>query len=324
MATSPRSDFDLKTVPLCETDLHQLEALFDEQCEEWLSLLGWDYSGPSRLIREVARARELPGFSIVSGGVAIGFAYYAIDGGRCSIGDVYISQPWRGLGADREVMAAVLDQIDRLGRVHRIESQCVSVHNESADSLFQSRGFSRLERHYMALQLDSTPSPQVHPLDYRSELTTRSWRSDDFSQAARIIHRSYKGEHDSLINSQYRTEEGCADLLTILTDHIWCGNFLPQASRVAVGPRGSLAAVLISTRIAPRSGHVAQISVHPAHQNRGIGRRLLNESLSELRRLGYASASLAVTASNAAAHHLYESCGFGTVHSFPVFYRESG
>jgi len=31
---------------------------------------------------------------------------------------------------------------------------------------------------------------------------------------------------------------------------------------------------------------------------------------------------LAVTTANTNAFHLYESCGFRTIHTFPVFYRE--
>jgi ribosomal protein S18 acetylase RimI-like enzyme len=174
----------------------------------------------------------------------------------------------------------------------------------------------------MMLDLDREPeSPVETPAP--AGIVTRSWQDEDFSQAARVIHRSYKGEHDSLINSQYRTEQGCADLLTILTDHIWCGDFLPGVSRVAVvGPSGNLAAVLIASRIAGFKGHISQISVHPAHQNRGVGRRLMTESIAELRRIGYDTASLAVTATNEAGFHLYRSLGFRTIHTFPVYYLE--
>lgn len=322
MATSAQSDLNLTLLPLRETDLGQLEALYDLQCEEWLRLLRWDYSGPSRLIREVSRARELPGFSVASGGELIGFAYYTLEGSRCSIGDVYVSPAWRGIGADRNLIEAVLGEVETMGKIQRIESQCVSSENEAADLLLLERGFSRRERHYMMLELNGDRAAEPRLSACPAGLTTRSWRSDDFGQAARIIHRSYKGGHDSLINSQYRTEEGCADLLAILTDHIWCGDFLGGVSRVGVGAGGNLAAVLIASRISGGSGHISQISIHPAHQNRGLGRRLMSEAISEFRRLGYESASLAVTSTNEPAYHLYESIGFRSIHVFPVYYRD--
>ncbi|HMG35752.1 MAG TPA: GNAT family N-acetyltransferase [Blastocatellia bacterium] len=318
-----RSGSNLTVIPLRHTNLTELEALFDQQCEEWLSLLRWDYSGPSRLIREVARARELPGFSASNSGGMIGFGYYTVEAEKCSIGDVYMSSRWRDAGADRVIIVAMLDEIAEMREVTRIESQCVSVGNRAADLAYRSRGFIRYDRVYMMLDLKSNvPRARKPKAGTDAGISFRSWRGEDFSQAARVICRSYNGEQDSLINSQYSTEEGCGALLSILTSHIWCGDFLPEVSRVAVGPSGNVAAVLIATRVAPFICHFAQISVHPAHQNRGIGRMLIAEAAAECGRLGYDEVSLAVTASNKPAHHLYESCGFRTVHEFPVYCRE--
>jgi ribosomal protein S18 acetylase RimI-like enzyme len=210
-----------------------------------------------------------------------------------------------------------------MNHVRRIESQYVGIDCADADALFQSRGFQRLERDYMLLDLEPGPvGRNEERADYTNEIRVRSWRADDFHQAVRVIHRSYSGTHDSRINSQYRTEEGCAELLAILTDHIWCGDFLPQVSRVAVRRGENIVGVLIASRVSRGVGHIGQISVHPAHQGRGIGRRLIASALAEFRRMGFKSATLAVTTANAPAHHLYQSCGFRTIHTFPVFHRE--
>ena len=305
-------------VPLAETDLAALERLFDEECAEWIELLKWDYKGASMLVRDVARQRQLSGLVAVSGNTTVGFAYYLIEDRRCSIGDVYVSRPWRGMGIDRDMAEAVLDKIDQVGRVRRIESQCVGVGNHDADLLFQARGFERLERSYMLAEVASE-DPSLAPT---TDVTIRHWKKTDFSQAVRVIHRSYHGTYDSRINSQYRTEQGCAELLTILTDHIWCGDFLPLVSRVAVRPSGSIVGVLIASRVARGVAHIGQISVHPAHQGRGIGRRMIASAVAEFRNRGFKSASLAVTTANAGAFHLYQTCGFETIHTFPVFYRE--
>lgn len=305
-------------IPMAETDLAALEQLFDEECDEWLELLKWDYRGASTLIRDVARQRQLAGLVAMSGSATVGFAYYLIEGSRCSIGDIYVSRPWRGMGIDGDMAEAVLDKLDHVGRVRRIESQCVGVGNHDADVLFQSRGFQRLERSYMLAEVapdDAEPAQM-------SDITIRPWKKADSSQAVRVIHRSYHGTHDSRINSQYRTEQGCAELLTILTDHIWCGDFLPLVSRVAVRPSGSIVGVLLASRVSRGVGHLGQISVHPAHQGRGIGRRMIASAVSELRNRGFKFASLAVTTANANAFHLYQTCGFETIHTFPVFYSE--
>ncbi|MEK6321950.1 MAG: GNAT family N-acetyltransferase [Acidobacteriota bacterium] len=320
MATAALINPQISIVPLADSDLAALENLFDEECAEWLDLLKWDYKGSSMLIRDVTRQRQLSGVVAMSGNATIGFAYYVIEGSRCSIGDIYVSRPWRGIGVDREMTAAVFDRLDRLSRLRRIESQCVGIGNDEADALFQERGFERLVRHYMLLELG--PDGEGRPAVDSSEISIRRWQQTDSGQATRVIHRSYRGTHDSRINSQYRTQQGCGELLSILTHHIWCGDFIPQASSVALRPGGEMAGVLIAARVSRGVGHIGQISVHPADQGRGLGRRMIEGALTEFRRLGFKSVTLAVTGANTNAFHLYETCGFHTIHTFPVFYRE--
>ncbi len=327
MATAALTNTEMRIIPLAQADIAGLEALFDEQCDEWRELLGWDYTVPSRLIRQVARQRELAGFVAVRGSATIGFAYYVVEASRCSVGDIFVSREARGAGADRLMAAAILEKLNRLPRMRRVESQCVGVGNEGANDLFEAQGFERFDRYYMMADLTSLDHSAFQRDEGRSgplhDISIRAWEEDDFLQAARIIHRSYRGKHDSRINSQYATEEGCAELLMILTDHVWCGEFLPHVSRVAVkSATDSQAGVLIASRIAAGTGHIGQISIHPDFQGIGLGRRMIYGALSEFHRRGFNSASLAVTSANAVALHLYQSCGFRTVHTFPVFYRE--
>ncbi len=335
MATAPLSNHEARIIPMSDADLTGLDALFDEQCREWLALLRWDYTGPSRMIRQVVRQRELVGFAAMSGSRTIGFAYYVVENERCTIGDIFVTKDWRGAGVDRQMVAAILDRLEHGPRLRRIESQCVSVDNDGASELFAGRGFARFDRYYMMMEMEraagEAAKPASHPQrqspasDSASDLIVRAWQEADFAQAARVIHQSYRGRSDSRINSQYKTEEGCAELLTILTDHLWCGDFLPHISRVAVrrGTRKLLAGVLIASRIAPRVGHIGQVSVHHAYQGQGLGRRLLTSVLQEFVQYGFNAATLAVTAINTPALKLYESFGFRCIHSFPVFFRET-
>jgi len=321
MATVALTNPEMRVIPLAEADLSALERLFDEQCEEWLSLFKWDYSGPSRLIREVARHQELSGYVAVAGDQTVGFSFYVIEDYRCSIGDIYVSRDWRGHGADRQMARAIIDRLSHLPRMRRIESQCVSVGNDAASELFEAGSFERFDRFYMLADTQAL-APAQYESRRASNILVRPWQDDDFADAARIIRRSYRGGPDSLINSQYRTEEGCAELLSILTDHIWCGDFLPRVSRVAVDREsGTRVGVLIASRIAGRSGHIGQISLLPSYQKKGIGRRMIDAALSEFNGRGFTTASLAVTGANSSALHLYESCGFKIVHRFPVFYK---
>ena len=125
--SSPLANPDTSLIPLSEVDLAGLEILFDEECAEWLELLKWDFKGASMLIRDVARQRKLAGFAVVSGTSVIGFAYYLIEGSRCSIGDIYVSRGCRGRAIDRDLVAAMFEQIDRLTRSMGVATQRVEL-----------------------------------------------------------------------------------------------------------------------------------------------------------------------------------------------------
>jgi len=321
MATAPVSNPEIRIIPLADADPISLERLFDDECDEWFELLKWDYRPASLLIRDVARQQQLAGVAAIAGNDVIGFAYYVIEGNRSSIGDIYVAKRWRDSGVDGDMAVATLDRLSRTRRLRRIESQYVGMENRRADRVFQEHGFERLERNYMLADLASGAPMSTSAFP---DISIRRWQQTDFEQAARVIHRSYRGKDDSRINSQYRSLQGCADLLTILTDHFWCGDFLSDVSVVAVRASGALGGVLIASRVASGVGHLSQISVHPGHQGRGIGRRMIERAVSRFRDLNYRSVTLAVTTSNTNALRLYESCGFKTIHTFPVFYRDRG
>jgi ribosomal protein S18 acetylase RimI-like enzyme len=324
MATAPLITSELQIIPLAEAEVSQLERLFDEQCQEWLDLLGWDYSGASALIRQVVRERDLTGYVATSGNDAIGFIYYVIENARCSIGEIFVTKDWRGLGVDKRLAEAVIDRVGRIMRVRRLESQSLNIDNQAAHEFFAHLGFTRFDRNYMTVQLrDWQPVTSKPRLNQASDFFIRAWQEDDFTQSVKAIQNSYQGTVDSDINNQYCTEEGCGDLLAVITQQIWCGEFLPHVSRVAIDQKSNkILGILAASRISRGHGHISQISVRQAYQGQGIGRAMIASALAEFSNLNFESVSLAVTEANAYAQRLYESCGFRTIFSFPVFYLD--
>ncbi len=319
MATAALTNPEPRIIPLSEAEAAELAPLFEEQCVEWLSLLRWDYSAPSRMIRDVLTESDLLGFAACLDGQYAGLGFYVVEGNRVSIGDIYVSRQWRGVGLDGRIVEAMIEEIDRLTRIRRIESQCVQIGNDSAGEMFLSLGFHKCDRRFMMVHLKRAAEVDLK----LSHIAIRSWEENDFDEAARVIHSSYRGSLDARINIQYGREEGCSETLSILTGHIWCGDFLPEVTRVAVSAdTGQMIGVLIASRIAEGAGHISQISLRRSFQGLGIGRRMIESALLEFSRRGIRDASLAVTADNKGAVHLYESCGFQTIHTFPVFYRE--
>lgn len=328
MATAPLTTSEIQLIPLVDADFSQLETLFDEQCQEWLDLLGWNYTSASQLIRQVVRDRDLSGFAAMSGNTAIGFIYYVIESQRCSIGEIFITRDWRGLGVDKRLAEAVITYLEKFPRIRRIESQSLSIENQAAHDYLTEYGFTRLDRNYMSVALANCQPLKMFRADTSAsvlrpapDIFIRAWRDDDFNASVKVIQSSYKDTVDSQINNQYCTEEGCADLLAVLTQHVWCGDFLPHIARVAVDEKtNKILGLLTASRIADGRGHISQISVRPEYQGLRIGRRMIESALKEFAILNFETVSLAVTAVNRNALHLYESCGFQTAHSFPVFY----
>lgn len=58
------------------------------------------------------------------------------------------------------------------------------------------------------------------------------------------------------------------------------------------------------------NAYIANVNVSPQHQNRKIGRRLIEEAFVRMREQGYATASLVVSSSNEPALALYTKLGF--------------
>lgn len=66
--------------------------------------------------------------------------------------------------------------------------------------------------------------------------------------------------------------------------------------------------------------YIHHMAVLPRFQNRGIGRELLEEALKIARGKGW-QAKLEVHAENAAARHLYSSCGFTDLDGYVVMIK---
>lgn len=74
--------------------------------------------------------------------------------------------------------------------------------------------------------------------------------------------------------------------------------------------------------IGPFEAEVMNVAVHPEHRGKGIAKMLMEALLKAGDRNGVTEYTLEVRAGNAAAIHLYESCGFVGEGIRPGFYRK--
>ena len=75
-------------------------------------------------------------------------------------------------------------------------------------------------------------------------------------------------------------------------------------------------------RSVARDAEILKLVVIETHRRRGVGRRLVQQFLLRVENNGCQSVYLDVRDSNAAAIHLYDSCGFRVVRRREAYYRD--
>jgi [ribosomal protein S18]-alanine N-acetyltransferase len=101
------------------------------------------------------------------------------------------------------------------------------------------------------------------------------------------------------------------------------GEFL--ARRIALVATAAASGEVLGFAVAGLVLHEAElenIAVARPHQRRGVGRQLLSELASELRRFGVEAFHLEVRASNSTALRLYNSFGFNETGRRPRYYSD--
>jgi ribosomal protein S18 acetylase RimI-like enzyme len=154
---------------------------------------------------------------------------------------------------------------------------------------------------------------------FGSEARFLGWGPVWMESTAELVAAVYQGHVDSLINDQYRSAAGAGRFLRNIVHFPGCGVFQHEASLVALDPEGDLVGCVLATRVAPETGHIAQLCVAPAWQRRGLGYELLRRAMLALAAAGCGEVSLTVTESNELALRLYRHMGFHAIHRFKAF-----
>jgi ribosomal protein S18 acetylase RimI-like enzyme len=104
-----------------------------------------------------------------------------------------------------------------------------------------------------------------------------------------------------------------------------CGAFSAQVSHVIM-ERASreMVALVLGSRVSPKSGHITQLCIHPEFRRRGLARMLLTLAASCFLRQGVTEISLTVTATNTEAIDLYLSEGYECPHRFDASVWQRG
>ncbi len=298
---------DLSALPAA-----RLAPLLEEEKARWLNLFHWDFAPLADMILRHAGTGMLEGFVLLEGGAPAGYAYYVSENDKGLVGNLFLRDAWRCPANEGMLLGAVIARLRSLRWLRRAEAQLMQLSSRGAALHLPGAPPAVYPRQFMLAKLERIPAAGRPP----GELHFERWSAYWMDAAAELIAASYRDHVDSEINNQYRSAAGARRFLENIVRYPGCGYFAPDCSWMAVDSHGSVVGACLASRIAPMTGHIAQICVAPAYQGCGAGAELLRRSLFSLRSSGAAEASLTVTSSNTNAIRLYERFSFRAIHHF--------
>lgn len=292
-----------------------LRPVLDEESRLWSDRLRWDYRTSADLLLQYLDSRVLPGYVAVENGRIAGYVFCVYEEHKAIIGDVF-SLSSAAADVEDQLLRHLIELLRHSPGIDRVECQLLLHPHGLHAEIFREAGFKLFRRLFMELDLSefemSTPRPT------RPEgLALTSWRENDFHPAGYLIADAYGGHLDSFINDQYRTVGGSLRFLHNIVRFPGCGLFDPASSRTLTRTEdGSLAGVLLCSRVRDDVGHVTQVCVAKNQRQLGLGRLLIEECAANLRGRGFRGLTLTVTEENTNAVELYRRIGFVEKHSF--------
>jgi ribosomal protein S18 acetylase RimI-like enzyme len=206
-----------------------------------------------------------------------------------------------------------IDEIRSHG-VQRIESQLLSDHITELSTVFRRAGFRTYWHECLRLDvLQSSPA-----LPALSWATLDPWQPAALEQSVELLYKAYIGQVEAEIHARYRSLEGCRQVLNTILGQGSCGPLVEEASGI-VRHRGQAIGLIVITEGLERQAHLPQVAIDPAYQGQGLGRMLLDHSVSRLTARHFDTLSLIVSCDNTHATRLYYAKGFQAASSFPIF-----
>jgi ribosomal protein S18 acetylase RimI-like enzyme len=317
----------------------QLRPLLEQEAVLWREHLRWDYRSSTELLLQYLDSKVLPGYVALDHGRVCGFTFCVYEGAKAIVGDAFAlttSNPLTtptdsSLQITRTLIRHLLEVLLHTPTITRIESQLLLYPNGATAPPFLDAGFTLYPRLFMECDLTPghegldrlranrvLPAPEL-PLG----LSLRRWSGTHYEAAAGLIHESYAGHLDALINDQYRSMHGSIRFLHNIVRFPGCGVFEPDASWVVLDQQANyLAGMLLCSVVSDKVAHITQLCVGPEYRGTGLGRALLRHCIYNLFQMGYESITLTVTQENHLAVRLYQQFGFYVRHRFDAMVLE--
>lgn len=309
------SGFPLR--PLSEVGF-RFRPLLTEYGTEAGERYGWFVTSLMRpLVKGLASGR-FEGYVAQAGRRTAGIVAYAEYRGTARISILHVSNEWRNLGVDEQLLdAALADMRDDPARLppRRILSEAMVVSHHDQDAMWGSRGFSVVPRLIMRTTLER-PAARPRMVLARDAATRdgrpfrlRGWQAADIRPVTEVLRKASGSSVDRDIYPELLDPEQAGAALRGIAAGS-CGRFDRRCTGVATTPGGAPIGVVLCSRCRPGEAFIIEVAVEPDWQGRGVGTALVGRSVELLAGQGVTSVSLGVTRSNAAALRLYERAGF--------------
>ena len=279
-----------------DADPADTQLLYAREQDFWVRDLAWDASNSWREIEQARTTWGLPGrLAIDHKRTVRGWAYYMPDGETLHVG---------GIAADtKEATAALIDACLGMASTppRPVRVTCfVPDRADGFEDALVERGFACEHYHYLSRAL--TP-PAANAGGFEAD----AWRDDDLTPAAELLRTAYgdSGRHFAPRGTLAEWEHYTRGLV----ERPGCGDLEPAITRV-VRDAGTMVALVLCTRVAPGTIHLAQIAVHPGRRREGYARKLVDEACRLAQPRAARKATLLVGDKNTAARTLYAAMGF--------------
>lgn len=312
---SVNSALQFEILDLRHFSANSLRPVLEEESRLWSERLRWDYRTSADLLLQYLDSRALPGYVALENGRISGYVFCVYEDHKAIIGDVF-SLASASTEVESELLRHLIELLRNSPGIDRVECQLLLHPHGLHAEIFRQAGFKLYRRLFMELDLSTfTPSPAPPPIPEGLVLST--WKESDYHPAGYLIADAYSGHLDSFINDQYRSVGGSLRFLHNIVRFPGCGIFDPASSRSLMRTAdGSLAGMLLCSRVRDDIGHVTQVCVARNQRRLGLGMRLIEECAQNLKERGFNGLTLTVTEENTNAVELYRRLGFQEKHSF--------
>jgi ribosomal protein S18 acetylase RimI-like enzyme len=303
----------MEVVDLTQVTADELEDLWQAERRLWHDRLRWDVSATYEALRRLVMRRSLSGKAVRIDGRVVAYACYVVVRQLAVIPALAVSPDVVRTGAGETLLRHSVEAMRGHG-VRRIESQFIRDDSPWLPAAFAREGFRTYWNEWLRLDMRrATPPAEALP-----GVSLEPWQEKHLGDCAALLQAAYAGSIEAEAYGRYGTVEGCREVLESIASQGSCGPLLDRASALACD-QGHATGFVMVTAGAPLQGHIPQVAVAPAHQGQGIGRMLLDYSVSRLSDNHYDTLSLVVSRMNLPAHKLYRAKGFQAVMTFPVF-----